>query len=76
MLKTAAMKFGLLFANVGPFGEPDGAAELGAICEECGFESVWTVEHVVVPTGYESEYPYSPTGQDAGRARRARSPTR
>ena len=67
MLKTAAMKYGLLFANVGPFGEPDGAAELGTICEECGIESVWTVEHVVVPTGYASEYPYASGGRMAGK---------
>ncbi len=60
------MKFGMSFANIGPFGEPDGAAELGAICEEAGIESVWTVEHVVVPTGYDSPYPYSPTGKMPG----------
>jgi probable F420-dependent oxidoreductase len=66
VLKTAAMDFGMLFANVGPFGEPDGAAEVGTICEECGIESVWTVEHVVVPTGYASEYPYSGNGRMPG----------
>lgn len=60
------MKFGLLFANVGAFGRPDGAAELGRICEDTGIESVWTVEHVVVPGGYESEYPYSPDGKMPG----------
>ncbi|MGZ4678169.1 MAG: LLM class F420-dependent oxidoreductase [Acidimicrobiia bacterium] len=60
------MKFGMLFANVGPFGEPDGAAEFGTICEEVGLESVWTVEHVVVPTGYTSEYPYSRNGRMPG----------
>jgi len=60
------MKFGLLFANVGPFGSPDGAAELGRICEEVGVESVWTVEHVVVPTGYRSEYPYARGGRMPG----------
>ena len=66
MLKTAAMKYGLLFANTGPFAEPDGAAELGTVCEEVGLESVWTVEHVVVPTGYTSEYPYSRNGRMPG----------
>jgi probable F420-dependent oxidoreductase len=60
------MKFGLLFANVGPFGTPDGAAELGAIAEEAGLESAWTVEHVVVPSGYASEYPYSRDGRMPG----------
>ena len=34
--------------------------------DEVGFESLWTVEHVVVPVGYESEYPYSPTGKMPG----------
>jgi hypothetical protein len=23
---------------------------------------IWTVEHVVVPHGYQSRYPYSPSG--------------
>ncbi len=60
------MKYGMLFANVGPFGTADGAAELGAIAEEAGLESVWTVEHVVVPSGYRSEYPYSRDGRMPG----------
>jgi probable F420-dependent oxidoreductase len=42
------------------------AASLGHIAEEHGFESVWTVEHVVVPGDYQSEYPYSPTGRMPG----------
>jgi probable F420-dependent oxidoreductase len=60
------MKFGMLFANVGPYVQPDMAASLGQIAEEHGIESLWTVEHVVVPAGYESEYPYSPTGRMPG----------
>jgi probable F420-dependent oxidoreductase len=60
------MKYGMLFANVGPFGHPEVAAELGAICEETGIESVWTVEHVVVPGGYASQYPYAQDGRMAG----------
>ena len=55
-----------MFANVGPAVQPDYAARLGQLAEENGFESVWTVEHVVVPAGYESEYPYSPTGRMPG----------
>ncbi len=31
--------------------------------DEVGFESLLTVEHVVVPVGYESRYPYSDTGR-------------
>jgi probable F420-dependent oxidoreductase len=60
------MKFGILFANVGTYVQPDMAASLGRIAEEHGFESIWTVEHVVVPAGYESQYPYSPTGRMPG----------
>jgi probable F420-dependent oxidoreductase len=60
------MKFGILFANVGTYVQPDMAATLGRIAEEHGIESLWTVEHVVVPADYQSEYPYSPTGRMPG----------
>jgi probable F420-dependent oxidoreductase len=60
------MKFGILFANVGTYVQPDMAATLGRIAEEHGIESLWTVEHVVVPGDYKSEYPYSPTGRMPG----------
>jgi probable F420-dependent oxidoreductase len=60
------MKFGLAFANVGPFGLPDHGVHLARTAETCGFDSLWTVEHVVVPEGYESAYPYSPTGKMPG----------
>lgn len=60
------MKFGLAFANTGYGATPEGAATLGTIAEEAGFDSLWTVEHVVVPAGYESQYPYSPTGKMPG----------
>jgi probable F420-dependent oxidoreductase len=60
------MKFGIIFANVGPYVQPDGATAMGTLAEQHGFDSAWTVEHVVVPAGYESEYPYSPTGKMPG----------
>ena len=60
------MKVGLMFANVGPFGLPDHLERLARICDEVGVESLWTVEHVVVPKGYQSEYPYSPNGKMPG----------
>ena len=31
--------------------------------EEVGFESIYTVEHVVVPADYEERYPYSESGR-------------
>ena len=60
------MNFGIVFANTGFAATPEGAAALGQIAEEAGFESLWTVEHVIVPAGYESAYPYSPTGKMPG----------
>lgn len=61
-----AMKFGIMFANVGPMALPEGAAAIGRFAEESGFESIWTVEHTVVPAGYQSTYPYSPDGRMPG----------
>jgi probable F420-dependent oxidoreductase len=61
------MKFGIAFANTGPFSDPDGAVAFALAAEAAGFESLWTVEHVVVPAGYVSAYPYSPTGRMPGR---------
>ena len=48
------MDFGIVFANTGPFVDPEAAAAFAIKAEEVGFESLWTVEHVVVPAGYES----------------------
>ena len=59
------MKFGLRYANTGRYVDPTAAVELAQAGEEAGFESIWTVEHVVVPSGYESAYPYAPSGKMA-----------
>ena len=60
------MKLGLMFANVGAGVSPEGAAAIARHAEQAGFESIWTVEHAVVPAGYESQYPYSRSGKMAG----------
>ncbi len=60
------MKFGIMFANVGPFVRPEALAHLARTAEEVGIESIWTVEHVVVPVDYASKYPYSETGKMPG----------
>ena len=62
------MKFGVMFANTGFGASPEGAVELAQAAEAGGFETIWTVEHVVVPSGYESSYPYDPSGKMAGGA--------
>ncbi len=60
------MKFGLMFANTGPFAETEGLIELAQAAEANGFESLWTVEHVIWPTEYDSTYPYDPGGKMPG----------
>jgi probable F420-dependent oxidoreductase len=64
--KEDTMKFGIAFANVGPLGTPDVLAHFARTAEEVGIESLWTVEHVVVPVGYASRYPYSSDGKMPG----------
>jgi probable F420-dependent oxidoreductase len=57
------MKFGLAFSNIEPFAGPRQATRLARTAEEAGFESLWTVDHVVIPAGYRSVYPYDPSGR-------------
>ncbi len=60
------MKVGLMFANTMGFAGPKGAAELAQAAEAAGFESLWTVEHVLWPSDYKSEYPYADSGRMPG----------
>jgi probable F420-dependent oxidoreductase len=43
--------------------DPEWMGVFARHADEVGFESLLTVEHVVVPVGYESRYPYSDTGR-------------
>ena len=60
------MKFGIGGANVGPFVDPERLAHMAQAAEAVGIESLWTVEHVVVPVGYTAEYPYHKSGKIPG----------
>ena len=60
------MDVGISFANIGQLASAEGASALAEACEAHGIDSVWTVEHVVVPAGYESTYPYSSNGRMPG----------
>jgi alkanesulfonate monooxygenase SsuD/methylene tetrahydromethanopterin reductase-like flavin-dependent oxidoreductase (luciferase family) len=62
------MRFGIMFANTGHGASPAGATAVAEAAERGGFDTIWTVEHVVVPSGYESPYPYDPSGKMAGGA--------
>jgi probable F420-dependent oxidoreductase len=60
------MKFGLAFVNTAAAVHPEGAVAMVRAAEAAGFESLWTVEHIVIPSGYASEYPYARGGKLAG----------
>lgn len=60
------MELGLMYANVGVAVQPEGAVAIARHAEAAGFESLWTVEHVVVPAAYESRYPYRSSGRMPG----------
>jgi len=60
------MEFGIIFANAGPGADPVVAVACAQAAERAGFESLWTVEHVLVPAGYESTYPYDKSGKMQG----------
>lgn len=60
------MKFGISFATAGPFANPELFETLVLTAEEVGMESIWAVEHVVLPAGFESRYPYNKDGKFPG----------
>ncbi|MCW5746905.1 MAG: LLM class F420-dependent oxidoreductase [Alphaproteobacteria bacterium] len=59
------MKFALHFGN-NTFPAPEDAKRVAQLAEAAGFDSIFTVEHVVWPTNYSSVYPYGPTGRLPG----------
>ena len=59
------MKAGIIFANSGPFSQPELFGQLAREAEEVGFDSIWTVEHVVIPKPH-MPYPGSKDGQMPG----------
>ncbi len=60
------MHYGLAYANTGAATQPEFAASFAGAAEEAGFESLWTVEHVIWPASYSSVYPYHPSGKMPG----------
>lgn len=56
------MRFGavLMYERL---SEPDFLVGAGQLLEELGFDSLWLADHVVVPSGYSSVYPYNAEGR-------------
>lgn len=59
------MRFGVAIGNLGAFGDPagvDACIEVAQAADQLGFDSVWTNDHIVVPSNIESRYPYNESG--------------
>ncbi|MCU1679549.1 MAG: hypothetical protein JWQ81_288 [Amycolatopsis sp.] len=65
---THTPQVGVMFANSARGAEPAHALELATAAEDLGLESLWAVQHVVVPAEPGSEYPYSDSGTVPGGA--------
>jgi alkanesulfonate monooxygenase SsuD/methylene tetrahydromethanopterin reductase-like flavin-dependent oxidoreductase (luciferase family) len=50
-------------ANTNAHTSRDTLIATATLAEELCMESLWTAEHSVIPLGYDSRYPYSPSGR-------------
>jgi probable F420-dependent oxidoreductase len=55
-----------MYANGARSAERSHALALPSVAESAGYESLWAVQHVVVPLGPRSRYPYSDSGDLPG----------
>jgi probable F420-dependent oxidoreductase len=62
-IASPAVKFGLFSANIGSSCSGQSATATAVLAEELGLESVWAVEHIVVPESFASRYPYAESGR-------------
>jgi probable F420-dependent oxidoreductase len=67
------MKWGIVFSST-TWPDPRNAAAFAEIAEECGFESLWAPEHVLVPVEYQPLYDASDDGTLNRLGRRAGVP--
>ena len=56
------MKFGIIPINIDVSGLTE-IVDIAKLAEAVGIESIWTAEHVIIPTRLETDYPYSRTGE-------------
>ena len=56
------MRLGFFGINIGACADPAGATAVAQAAEECGYDSVWTGEHVVLP---DPQAPPSPSPPDS-----------
>jgi probable F420-dependent oxidoreductase len=63
---AGAPPVGVMFANGARGADPEHALALARAAESAGCESLWAVQHVVMPVSHESVYPYSDGGTVPG----------
>lgn len=60
------MRFGVTVGNMNGFNDesgPTACIDVAQTAEDLGFDSVWTNDHIVVPSQIESRYPYNDLGE-------------
>ena len=57
------MQYGVILPNVGPLAHIDSLATISHRAEELGYDGVFLSDHVVVPDGLRSAYPYRSDGR-------------
>lgn len=57
------MGIGCVYPNRGAMATPANLVRFAHTAEALGFDTVWTSDHIVVPTEVQSFYPYHPAGQ-------------
>ena len=60
------MEYGLTMAGRGPLSTPETLVTIAKHAEDLGFDSLYLGDHIVVPNGINSPYPYTPTGEFPG----------
>lgn len=57
------MKFGVALTTRGRDATGETLVRVARAAEECGFDSIWVTDHIVIPRQLASAYPYEATGQ-------------
>ena len=56
------MEIGLHLPHIGPLANREAITTFAKLAEDHGFDSLWVSDHVVVPRGLDSRYPYRRDG--------------
>ena len=56
------MQFGAHIFGVGELADPKILVEVAQLAEELGYHSIFVADHIIMPRGLESQYPYSSDG--------------